>query len=105
MADIDPKTIDELKAKHGAELHQFSSDHYTVVVTKPSRQVWRKFTDTIVDERRRPDAVERLFLDCVVYPDQTAILAMLDARPALALQFGNEIAELARDGEVKKKSL
>ena len=104
MADIDPSIIDELKAKHG-ELHQLSSEHYTVIVRKPSRPIWRKFTDAIVDERRRVDAIERLFLDCVVYPDGSAVNAMLDAKPALAQIFGGEVADLARDGEVEKKVL
>jgi hypothetical protein len=101
---IEQKTIDELKAKHG-ELHQLSSPNFTVIVRKPDRQVWRKFCDAIVDERRRVDAVERLFLDCVVYPESAAVNAMLDSKPALAQQFGSEVADLAKDGEVEKKVL
>lgn len=102
--NIDAKVLEELKAKHG-ELHELSSDHYAVVVRRPDRQVWRKFVDSAADERRRTDAIERLFLDCVVWPDLPTVSVMLDARPALAQQFGAEVAALASDGAVEKKAL
>jgi hypothetical protein len=106
MADIDTKVLDELKAKHpGVTLLTLRSASYAVIVRSPSRQAWRKFSELIVDEKRRADAVERLFLDCVVYPDNPAINAMLDVKPALAQQFGAEVVDLARDGEVEKKAL
>jgi hypothetical protein len=99
---IEQKIIDELKAKHG-ELVILSTASYEVVVKAPNRQVWRKFVSKVADEKSRADAVEVLFLDCVVYPDAPVINAMLDAKPALAQQFGSEVADLARDGEVEKK--
>lgn len=101
---IDPKVIEELKAKHG-EVFLLASKSHEVVVRKPDRQIWRKFVTLAADQSRRPDAIERIFLDCVVYPDAAGVQALLDRYPALAQQFGAEVTDLARDGEVEKKVL
>jgi hypothetical protein len=102
---IDEATVEKLKAEHG-ELHLLRASGAEVVVKPPSRAQWKRFRAYVADERRRPDAVESLLRDCVVYPDAAALDGILEKRPGLAETFGNQVVELAgASGEAEKKVL
>ena len=91
---IDASVIEDLKAKHG-EIYEFDHEDVAVVVKRPGRPQWKRFRSLIADERRRPDALETLLRDCLVYPGQKELDAFLDRYPAVGESFGGKLAELA----------
>ena len=102
---IDPKIIEEAKAK-GDEITQFSQDGIEVLVKPPTRPQWKRFRALIADEKRRPDALEQLLRDCLVYPGLTDLDAILEKKPGLAESFGGSLVELAGlSDRVEKKVL
>lgn len=98
--------LDELKKKHGV-VHQLTAPGgESVVVKMPTRDIWKRYTREIADEKRRPDAGERLLRAVMVHPELTAFDAMLEMKPGLAEAFGVAVVELAGlTGNVEKKSL
>jgi hypothetical protein len=99
---IDPAVIEEQKAKHGT-VHLLKAGEHEVIVKRPSRPAWRKFRTLAAEPSKRPDALEGLLRDCLVYPDQKALEAMLEQAPALSELFGNEVMDIAGAGlEVEK---
>ena len=102
---IDQKVIDELKAKH-QDLTQLSQDETDILVKPPTRPQWKRFRAFMSDERKRPDAMEQLLRDCLVYPELTELDAMLERRPGLAESFGSSVVEMAGlTDRVEKKVL
>jgi hypothetical protein len=102
--DLDPKTIDELKAKHGNDLHLLSHDGVEFIAKRPGPAQYRRFRRMASDERQRADAAETLLRDCVVHPDQQGIGTALGTRPGLVDTFGGKLLELAgadKDCEVR----
>lgn len=91
---IEESVIEELKAKFG-EVVVLAAGEHEVAVRCPSRAIWKKFRTLMADPVKRPDAYEHLFLDCAVHPEKMAVMAMLDRKPALAENFGMEVAGLA----------
>lgn len=92
---IDPKTIDELKAKHGGDLHLLRNDGIEVVAKRPGKPQYRRWRQATSDEKRRQDAAETLVRDCIVHPDQEALTTIFDVRPGLIDTFCGELLELA----------
>jgi hypothetical protein len=102
---IDSAAIEDLKAKHG-EVHQLSHAGVEVIVRTPGRAQWKRFRALTADEKRRPDALETLLRDCLLYPSLSDLDAILDRRPGLAETFGGQLVELAGlSGEAEKKDL
>jgi hypothetical protein len=100
----DQGTIDKLKAEHGDGLTHLRAAGHDVVVKRPSRLEWRRFLEAAADASKRARAVETLFLAAVVHPDKKAVAEILEARPALAERFGDEVAKLAGAEEVVEKN-
>jgi hypothetical protein len=101
---IDPTIAAELKGKHPGAVALTAAGE-TVAVVAPTRPQWKRFRSTAVDEKRRPEALEQLLRDCLVYPDQAALTAILERKPGLAETFGAEVLELAGAGaEVEKNA-
>lgn len=102
---IEQKRIDELKAQHG-EIHLLTFDAVQVIVRPPGRAQWKRFRALTTDEKRRPDALETLFRDCLLFPAAADLEATLDRYPALGETFGAQLVELAGLSEkVEKKVL
>lgn len=103
---INDKTLAELKAKHPElELHHLVRGDVDVVVKSPGRGEWKKFRAEQSDDKKRPEALERLVRSCCVHPAAEELDAMLERRPAVAEVFGMQLMELAGGGEVEKKAL
>ena len=92
---IDPKIVEELKEKHGANLHIVTAQGVEVVVKVPSKAAYRRFRQSSRDEKRRDDATETLLRDCVVYPDAQTLNSEIEKRPAIVDTFAAEVLELA----------
>lgn len=105
MATIDQKTIDELKEKHGEKLSMIAG----VVYRKPKRGEWDRYTDKLLaDKSQMSRAARELAASCVVWPNQEAMNACLEDRPALLLnQILGALTEMAggEDDEEEVKKL
>lgn len=91
---LDPKTIEDLKAKHG-ELRKITVGGEVFAMRGPSRAEWRRFEEARVDETKRGAARENLVRHCVVYPDAAGLEAILDRKPALLIVLTEKASELA----------
>lgn len=100
---IPQDVIEELRAKHGA-IFSLKAGGYEVVVKAAGRAQYRKFKQMTADPLKRPDSIEGLFRDCVVYPEPKAVEEMLALKPALAEVFGGEVLELAGAAEEVEKN-
>lgn len=105
---IDPKTIVELKSKHG-DIYILSSkvakgsDGYEVVVRGPTDAEWGAYLDE--REKHGARAMKMFVLTCAVHPDEDAVRMMFDKKPGLAQVFGARLLEIAgmeADATVKK---
>lgn len=92
---IDPKIAEELKAKHGADLHVLAHDGCEVIVKRPGRFEYRKFRKETLDERKKEDAPENFIRACCVYPEPADLSRMLEARPGLVDTFSGALIDLA----------
>jgi hypothetical protein len=102
---IDPAVEAEMKEKHPGSV-ALTAGGETVVVVAPSRPIWKRFRTVVAsDDKRRPEGLEQLLRDCLVYPDQKALTAILDRKPGLSETFAAEVCELAGAGlEVDKNA-
>ena len=91
---IDPKVIEELKAKHG-EIYRLEHLGHEVVVRLPSSPEWLRFKEMQADEGRRSKAPAQLVRDTCVFPDAQSLEVMLNKYPGLADTFAGEVAEVA----------
>jgi hypothetical protein len=98
---IDPKIIDDLKAKH-SDLHLLEHDGVEMVFKRPSKEVYRRFKKLVLDEDRRAEAAERLIFDCLAWPDAPTAQVALEKQPGLVDTFASSLADLA--GAAKKAS-
>lgn len=90
---LDDKTVEELKAKHGNELVEVAG----LVFKRPDRSVFDRWFDQMqVDKSKSTMHARELATACLVYPDQQAFRAVIDARPGLLpIQILNAITDLA----------
>ncbi len=92
---IDPKTIEELKAKH-ADLHLLRHGEDEIIVRRPPKEAFRRFRQKIDKDRTAmSEASERLLYDCTVYPDAPGLTAMLEKRYGLVDTFASSLVDLA----------
>lgn len=85
---IDPKVIEELKAKYGEVLVMRAGS--SEVVCRPVDRVrYQKFMRLSVDPAKRESVLDQLFRDCVVYPDMPAVEALLARKPFHAARFSD----------------
>jgi hypothetical protein len=93
---IDPKVLEDLKAKHGEVVVLSDEETGTeIVVRKPPRAAYKRFRSMAFDPKKQADAAESLMVDCVVHPSNDAWNALLDVYPALAETFAPEVLKLA----------
>ena len=99
---IDPQVFEQLKEKHPRAV-SLTAGGDTIAVAPPTRPQWRRFKAAAADERKRPDALELILRDCLLYPDPQAFESMIEKRPALVEVFAEQVLELAGAGlEVEK---
>lgn len=88
--------IDELKAKHGDNLHMIRTDDDDMIVAKPpTKGTYDKYKAALFDNQKKTRAGEFLVRDCLVFPDKQTFAAMLEEKPALAETFSQKLLELA----------
>jgi hypothetical protein len=88
---LSDKQIDELKAKHGADLAGVTDEFGNIYVLKrPSRADFDRWFDS---DRKTPDA-RQLVESCLVYPSTDVMIAALDKQPGL-LQCRNGLLDAA----------
>lgn len=91
---LNPETIANLKEKH-SDIYLLEAGEHEVVVRPPTRGEYRRFRAMATDDRKKPEAVETLLRDCVLYPESAEIERLLEKKPALADIFGGKVLELA----------
>lgn len=108
------KLLEQIREKHpraillsvepapGTEPGEMGGD--VIGVTPPTRAQWRKFKVVGMDQAKRPDVMEMLLRDCLVYPEPTAFEALVERRPGLIETFGEEVLELGGAGLVVEKN-
>ncbi len=92
---IDPEIVEELKAKHGTDIHLLSHDGVEVVAKRPGKAQYRRFRHLGIGERTKEDAAETFVRDCVVYPDQPGLSSEFEKRPGLIDTFCGKLLDLA----------
>ena len=106
MATIDPKVVEDLRAKFGADVAVLDADGESVVVKRPSRQTYGRFREYIMSDNisRKASANEVLCVDCIVYPTGLEREAIFDRKPGLVDAFAGELVKMAGGGAEAKKS-
>lgn len=76
--------IAELEAKHG-EIAILNGPNgvYQVAFRKPKRAEWKLFRSNARNEAKRADAEEGLSMACIVYPERSEYVALLEKYPAI----------------------
>jgi len=93
---IDPKIIDDLKAKHpGAKLHRLAHSGAEIIVKPPGEAEYRKFKAKTKNDRLVAAAGEGLIYDCLVFPEAAVLATMIGERPGLVDTFTNALVDLA----------
>lgn len=98
---MDASKLAELKAQHpeGKALSVEVRGHgIEVFIRPPARAEYRRFRTAAFDERKRADSGETLVRSVIVYPDATALDAMLEKFPGLVETFLERVLELAGAG-------
>jgi hypothetical protein len=101
---LEQNAIDELKRRHGT-LREWTCSGETVIVREPTKIAYDKFRDWQDDPIRKGSACEAFVTDCVVYPDASGVMGMLERKPGLADTFAIKLSILAgntRDVQEKK---
>lgn len=91
---LDPKLVEELKAKYG-EVRKVTLGDEVFVMRPASRAEWKRFEEARADETKRHVARENLVRHCVVYPDADGLEAVLDRRPAMIIPLTEKAGEHA----------
>lgn len=92
--DVGQDVLEELRTKHGQVWVLRALDEH-VVVRRPTRAEYKRFRALASDEDRRADAPEALLRNCVVWPDPTALEALLERYPAMGDTFAVELLKIA----------
>lgn len=90
----DAKTIEKLKAEYG-EIYLVSAAGVSVIIRPPSREAFRRFNAMAARESQRYEALETLVRDCVVWPGQAELSALLEKKPGLVAPIAEKAIELA----------
>jgi hypothetical protein len=95
MPELDPKTIEDLKAKHG-RVYQLTvplgDDEPRVFVFRaPKKPEYKRYRKEMFDEETRDVATEHLVRDVIVHPDKAGFNALLEEYPALAETIGKDV--------------
>lgn len=89
---MDQETIDKLKVEHG-ELHIIEADGHTVAVRMPTAAEFERFVETA--QKKELAAMKRFLRDCLVYPSQDELTAMIAKRPGIFVPFAKELAKIS----------
>ncbi len=94
---LSPSAIAELKSRHGDRLSAVNAPDGTQwVVTRPSKAVWTMFTNAVAkDGADRQVTIDRLVMDCVVYPKRDVVRSTLEEYPAYAAALSGELSTMA----------
>ena len=91
----DAAIVKDLELKHGREgkrIVVLETPDGLVVVKRPTITKFKGFQDT---ETKTLDVQEGLVRDCLLYPDQRAWNALVDAQPGIVMRAANAVVFLA----------
>lgn len=102
---IPAEAIEAAKREHG-EVFALTAADESVLAKIPSRAEYKRFRAKFDDAKSKPDALEGLARDCLVYPDADARERMFARKPALPDVFGAKVLELSgMSGEAESVKL
>jgi hypothetical protein len=98
----DPKLVEELKAKHGDDIHQLGMPkgvEAVVIVRTPTTEMWDRMQDRVLDPRAtqatKRAAARNILIDVLLYPSRDELGALLDRRPGLVQTLSNQLLGIA----------
>ena len=105
--NLDPKTISDLKEKHGQDLVAVEGPKGPLVFRKPTRHEYDRWRDQTFSDRAQSSRHAReLVKCCLVHPDEAGLDAAIADRPALVagalIDAVTELAGLGEEPAVKK---
>jgi len=109
-APLSKAQIAELKMKHGDELVSIEQPEGTFVFRAPSRAEWRRYMNTLTNDRRNADKAaghDQICCDTLVYPtgaspeepDVLKLRTLFEKKPGLPVTIAAELGDLAGAGE------
>jgi len=102
---IDENDLAKLRAEHGEISHLETKWGDTVVFRVATPEEYTRWQVEAADAQTRPSANRTLVTACCVYPERARLEAILRAKPALLVRFGDRLIELcgAEEDAVRKK--
>lgn len=102
---LDAAKIQELKAKHGANIELVELEEQEFVLRPPSYPEFLRFVDeTQSGDTQRSVALTNFVFPCIVYPDDAR--QVLEAQPAYITKLSIELQAMAGGAaKVKRKKL
>jgi len=92
MPAIDPNVVTDLKTRHpDIDLYALDTSAGAIVFRPPSRVAWKRFQAL----SGKPEAVEALACDCVLFPDRAGFQAMLERAPGIVVPITTKLVEYA----------
>ena len=101
---MDQAKLDELKTTHGGDVEVFKAGDYEFALRPPAPHIWKLYRRMLYDEKKRPDALEFLARECVVYPDRPGFDAILNRKPGFAETLANKLLDMAGMGADLEKA-
>lgn len=96
MKPITAELVEQLKAKHGDDLHHLAPYEHGVICKAPDRAQFERFTAKLSENRNNTGPIrEKLCRDVIVHPELAEVDALFDRRPGLITTFSNQISEIA----------
>lgn len=98
----DPKLVEELKAKHGDDIHQLGMPKgidAIVIVRTPTTEMWDRMQDRVLDPKAtqavKRAAARNILIDVLVHPSREELGALLDRKPGLVQTLSNQLLAIA----------
>jgi hypothetical protein len=99
----DPKLVEELKAKHGDDIHQLGMPKGVEAdrdrAGLPTTEMWDRMQDRVLDPRAtqatKRAAARNILIDVLLYPSRDELGALLDRRPGLVQTLSNQLLGIA----------
>jgi hypothetical protein len=104
--DLTKEKVAELKQKHGNDLRVIDAPNGDIVVIhKPSKFTWARWTSHINDEKRdRSQTVRDLVNGCLAAPEESVASALFDEYPVMPSAISDVIAEMG-GGVIEPKKI
>jgi len=98
----DPKLVEELKAKHGDDIHLLAMPKGIdgiVIVRTPTATEWDRLQDRIMDPRAttasKRAATQNILMDVLIHPSRAELGSLLERKPGLVQTLSNQLVGIA----------